>query len=70
MEPLFGCLAALWLLGIAVFFWIGCVVAVKDRPWGLSWLVPLWPLMVAFELWQIRREKLRLARMKAEVWKR
>ena len=66
-----GFLVAIWLAGIPFFVWsVSVTRRTLGEPYGWPWLLPLWPFMVAAEMldkWRLRR---RLARMKAEVWRR
>jgi hypothetical protein len=68
-EWAFGFLAALWLIGCALFVFAG-IEAPRLRPRTWPWLVPLWPLMLLIEWAKSRQHEARLRRLKAEVWRR
>lgn len=66
-----GLLLSVWLCGIPFFVW--AVHATRTwigPPRGWPWTLPIWPLMLLQESWQQWRDRQRLRRMKAEVWRR
>lgn len=70
MSPeVVGVLASLWILGILFFLRAGARHP-NHRPPGWPWSVPLWPLMLACDIYQHYADKRRLARLKRDVWQR
>lgn len=66
-----GFLVAIWLCGILFFLWAVHVTRPRmGTPLGWPWCLPIWPLMLLREEVGKWRQRRRLSRMKAEVWRR
>lgn len=69
-APLGVFLAVVWLAIAGLLLHAGLERAPSSRPKSWPWGVFFWPVFISFELYLLHRERARLRRMKAEVWKR
>lgn len=70
LAPLAVFLAVVYLTIAGLLVHVGLDKSPSERPKSWPWGVLLWPIFLSFELYLLHRDRQRLRRMKAEVWKR